>query len=372
MQFRYLLLLFISISYLNPIFCQHVLYAGIQGNVGNSRLEFDGNRQSLSNSNKAFNSQLLSFSAGYKINNRLFISGSYFFYNSNWAYSDNTPISLPNGDYTLISAKSSTQLQGVGASVGTYFPLNENSTINYCLALKASYGLFLETKPDLVFSNLAPTIEITEFNKFTDYYSGGIETGFSFQLSKKLSLNLLLGYSYSFSKIFKTNYTLNLPNQESTEISSTGSAIYMGISINYSLFDFTKLSIKRNKITAVNNDANEVVKLNDRPVKKQHNIDVENSNLSLEVWDYGKIDGDRISLFLNDKIILNDYKLKAKAKIIDLNLKYGKNQLIIYAHNLGKEPPNTVTVVIRDGKKTNKLSLSSNLGKCGSVNIFLK
>lgn len=70
-------------------------------------------------------------------------------------------------------------------------------------------------------------------------------------------------------------------------------------------------------------------------------------------WDNSILDGDIISVYLNEIKILNNHKLTKEKKKIELKLKDGINVLSIYAHNLGEIPPNTIGVIRNiKGKKT--------------------
>lgn len=57
-------------------------------------------------------------------------------------------------------------------------------------------------------------------------------------------------------------------------------------------------------------------------------------------------------------------------KKLQIQLKPGVNQLIVYAHNLGKDPPNTASVTLFNGKVKYPVSIESNLGKCGAIKII--
>ena len=48
------------------------------------------------------------------------------------------------------------------------------------------------------------------------------------------------------------------------------------------------------------------------------------------------------------------------------------NDLFLYAHNLGDSPPNTVSVEISDGKKSENIVLNSDLQSCEAVLISVK
>jgi hypothetical protein len=109
--------------------------------------------------------------------------------------------------------------------------------------------------------------------------------------------------------------------------------------------------------------------LNGRKVKVLEKINVNDTIISAEVWDKGKIDGDRISLYLNGVDILDDYTVGKTKKEIVLHLVPGKNYLVMHALNLGRIPPNTAALEISDGGKPNLIILNSDLKKSGAIEI---
>ena len=99
----------------------------------------------------------------------------------------------------------------------------------------------------------------------------------------------------------------------------------------------------------------------------------ENENVKIELYDNGEIDGDSISLFYNDKIILSRARLGTRPITIMLNAdnhEDGANELVMYAENLGSIPPNTALMVITDGKKRYEIRITSDLEKSGSVRFL--
>lgn len=104
-------------------------------------------------------------------------------------------------------------------------------------------------------------------------------------------------------------------------------------------------------------------------------LEVESDSLRVDVFDNGEIDGDIISLFYNDKLILFNQKLTHKSIRIDLVLDSTQqegNKITLFAENLGLIPPNTALVRIRDGKKTYDLRVSSNLQKNATIRLRKK
>ena len=70
----------------------------------------------------------------------------------------------------------------------------------------------------------------------------------------------------------------------------------------------------------------------------------------VDVWDGGHVDGDKITMQLNGKVVLSDYTLIKTKKQLKLPLTgTGVNTIMITADNEGNEPPNTATLTLYDG-----------------------
>lgn len=100
-------------------------------------------------------------------------------------------------------------------------------------------------------------------------------------------------------------------------------------------------------------------------------LEVDNDVLRLEMFDNGQIDGDSISLFLNNRLLLDKSMLDIsglKLTIrIDTSLPY--DELAMFAHNLGNFPPNSALLVLYDGKKRHEIFLNSTLNSTAIIRI---
>ena len=59
------------------------------------------------------------------------------------------------------------------------------------------------------------------------------------------------------------------------------------------------------------------------------------------MWDNLQEDGDIVSILVNGKIVLREYTLLNKPKPVEIELQKGLNTIVMYAHNLGEQSPNT-------------------------------
>lgn len=104
-------------------------------------------------------------------------------------------------------------------------------------------------------------------------------------------------------------------------------------------------------------------------VMEKGSIQVKKRKLTISVWDHNTVDGDIISLKLGDDWILTNYELVSKKNTFDLTLLGFSQDLVLFAHNVGMVPPNTVTVSVFDGLTTQRISLESNMETSESIKI---
>ena len=103
-------------------------------------------------------------------------------------------------------------------------------------------------------------------------------------------------------------------------------------------------------------------------------LTVESDSIKVDFYDNGEIDGDSISVFLNDKLIAFNRILTTRSVHFDIPLDPTKeiNEITMFADNLGSIPPNTALMVVNDGKKRYELRLTSNFEKNATIRIKRK
>jgi len=97
-------------------------------------------------------------------------------------------------------------------------------------------------------------------------------------------------------------------------------------------------------------------------------IFVASKKVDLEIWDNGKEDGDVINVYQNDELILRNYAVSTKKKVITVNLAK-KNVFKIVAVNEGTIAPNTAMIRLIDGERT--FEVLSDLKKNESASITI-
>lgn len=107
-----------------------------------------------------------------------------------------------------------------------------------------------------------------------------------------------------------------------------------------------------------------------REIDVQESFTVRHKYIKIMVWDRNEIDGDVVSLFMNDELIKKNLKLRKRKRRFRIKLNPGSNILVMYAENLGTIPPNTAAVVVKHGRKKRNVNLVSDNGKSGAVEII--
>lgn len=107
-----------------------------------------------------------------------------------------------------------------------------------------------------------------------------------------------------------------------------------------------------------------------KPIRKEHRISLKSHQLTFEIWDAQVIDGDIVSIYIDDKCIVDEYSITATKKVVTFDASnYKRVYLYLHAHNLGTISPNTVTMTVSDGQQTLEIELRSDLSGSSAVEI---
>lgn len=92
-------------------------------------------------------------------------------------------------------------------------------------------------------------------------------------------------------------------------------------------------------------------------------------SLQLALYDNGEIDGDTVSVLLNNEVIIAKQGLKTSAtkKTIYIDRNTDEITLVLYAENLGKYPPNTGLLVVHDGDEVYQIRFSADLQQNAAI-----
>lgn len=122
-----------------------------------------------------------------------------------------------------------------------------------------------------------------------------------------------------------------------------------------------------NKKNAVNllNKTNQTFLTSDN----QLNINWQSQQLSIELWDAATFDNDVITLTVDEKPILENYIIEHEKKIITLPFATDLCTIKIYAVSEGKNPPNTVNLILKDNDVTHAIVTKLKKGESSTVII---
>jgi hypothetical protein len=232
------------------------------------------------------------------------------------------------------------------------------------------------------------TSTTTAFNPQS--YMLGTEVGLRF-MGENSSFDIGLAFYVPISKTYTQQYEffktvpsagINQPSMTQSvgkeQITFGGTSILLNVNYRFNSkiksrgIDTTEINKKMTEINPPIVHQVKPHKLLDRKVKVQEKIEVSDSTVMAEIWDKGIVDGDRISLYLNNVEILHDFTVGKHKKEIVLHLTPGKNYLILHALNLGRIPPNTAAIDIGDNGSEKQIILNSNLSISGALEITYK
>lgn len=130
-------------------------------------------------------------------------------------------------------------------------------------------------------------------------------------------------------------------------------------------------SPKEDKIPAANNNISQALPksietekpkvLEERKNKLGNTLIVDAPDVTLEFYDNGQIDGDVITVYKNNDLVINKKLLSTEPLTLKLHFKENGEQFNIYtiAETLGETPPNTALMVVTYGGKRQEILLTS-------------
>ena len=120
----------------------------------------------------------------------------------------------------------------------------------------------------------------------------------------------------------------------------------------------------------VEKEAEPLTEIQGRNIESRLTLDLSHPDVMVKVWDNSKIDGDIVTLFLNGETILEQHSLVKAKEVINFRVKDNStNVLILFADDLGKAPPATVSLSISDGVNTKTLTLRSDLEQSEAITL---
>lgn len=195
----------------------------------------------------------------------------------------------------------------------------------------------------------------------------------NFSEDHKFSLDLGLVYHQPFTTSYTDEYEFFQQGNSTgvSQVTYTGATIMLNARLSWN-WKLPQRPPDTTKTRPVKPDKPEIVKVDTadkRDIDVQNRMSLGSDYITIWVWDKDKIDGDIITLFLNDEVILSNYELDGGKKKIKLQLKPGYNYLVMRAENLGEIPPNTAAIEISDGKGKRTFIVNSDEGKSGAIEL---
>ena len=86
---------------------------------------------------------------------------------------------------------------------------------------------------------------------------------------------------------------------------------------------------------------------------QQGDVVVNTKSIFLQLYDNGIVDDDSVSIFFNGKLLLSHQRISETPIVLNIELDENnpRNELLLFAENLGRIPPNTALIIVTAGDK---------------------
>ncbi len=98
-------------------------------------------------------------------------------------------------------------------------------------------------------------------------------------------------------------------------------------------------------------------------------LHIAGDSIEIRLWDNAIVDGDRVSVYQDDKLILENYMVKRAYKHLTVPIKKDSTIIKIVATNVGSRPPNTANMAIHSS--TTEVPIQINLQNGNEARIAL-
>lgn len=109
-----------------------------------------------------------------------------------------------------------------------------------------------------------------------------------------------------------------------------------------------------------------------RTIELVKEIKVDTGTIKIDFYDNGQIDGDTISVYVNNNAVVSNSMLKTQPITISIKIDPLKKiqEVIMVGENLGSIPPNTALMIVTAGQKRYQLYLTSDEKKNAMVRFI--
>jgi hypothetical protein len=90
-------------------------------------------------------------------------------------------------------------------------------------------------------------------------------------------------------------------------------------------------------------------------------LTVHSSEITIKLYDNGEIDGDTISVYVDNRVVVSNKGLNSSPITLTVKLDESspEHTVVMVAENLGRIPPNTALMIINDGEKRYQVNMTS-------------
>lgn len=103
-------------------------------------------------------------------------------------------------------------------------------------------------------------------------------------------------------------------------------------------------------------------------------IEVSGKSFHIDIYDNGQVDGDTVTIFLNEKLLIPAKKLTTSPISIDVNIDESIDtyDITMYAESLGTIPPNTALMIVTTSTGRYEINITSTDQTSGAVRFRVK
>jgi hypothetical protein len=107
----------------------------------------------------------------------------------------------------------------------------------------------------------------------------------------------------------------------------------------------------------------------DRSNQLVRTLTVNTHEVVLKIYDDGIIDGDSVSVYLDNKVVINHAMLTDRPLVVNIHLDEDNDyhELVMVADNEGTIPPNTSLMIVKVGDKEYKVNISTSMQKNATI-----
>lgn len=103
-------------------------------------------------------------------------------------------------------------------------------------------------------------------------------------------------------------------------------------------------------------------------------IEIRQPDIQIQLIDYLKVDNDTVSVFLNRKPLARNIRIDKRPVLLSFRIdkRIELHEILLYAENLGRIPPNTSEMIVVDGDRRHRVMIVSDKEKTAAVYLRYK